>query len=183
MRIYFATNDKYYSKVMRFLFKEPVSHVASGFWTDKIDIIVDSTKPHGKAYHKLHWDSKYKTKYFIDIAMSAEDELAAYQASVASSVMVPYDWQAYWYAFYKVTCRWLFGIPLPTHNKYEDPSKNLCQEAIAALRPYLIKYDLDMRFIDFSGLTPHMIGRALYKRTDPRNKNVSWPLGGPDANL
>lgn len=182
MRIYFATNDHYYSKALMYIFDEPVSHIAIGFFTDTLGLIVDCTKPYGRLRHWKQWSSLYDVVYYADINMSKEDELAAYDLAVDDALMVPYDWGAYCYGFFVGIRRKLFGTPLPSCNPWQTDELRHCSEIMTSQTGILEKYDLKMGNLDFSALTPHMIGRTLYDRSS-ENPHVSWPKGGPDAHV
>ena len=183
MQIRFATNDSYYSRFFRFIFKEPVSHVGLGFFMGTRDLMVDCTKPYGGVYSNCCWSKKHTTLYFLDIKMSEEDEFKAYHLAVESAVLTEYDWGAYYYGFLMGIRKFLFRTPLPPHNKWQAKEKFLCTEILQPLKKILEKNGLDIRYLDLSAFTPHMLGKNMYRKWWPKDKKHTWPMGGPSGEV
>lgn len=173
MYLYFSTNDKYYSRFMRFLFKEPTSHIGIGFEVGECPIVVDCTKPFGKVYHLKHWESKYEIKISAKITMTAEDELEALRKTVDNAVLKPYDWGAYYYGFFiGILWKW-FYVPPPKTNKYGSDDADLCTEVLNPIKRILKKYEIDLVNHDLAAMTPHMVATEIYRQTFS-NERVAW---------
>ena len=174
MKIYFSTNEKYYSKFMRWLFKEPSSHVGLGFSPDgTIPLVLDCTKPYGKIYHLDHWKKKYRITYSMDLALTKEDEEEAYILTTNNAVLKPYDWDAYFYGFLRgIAARW-YGIPLPFTNRYSSDDADLCTEVLNPIKQLLLKYQIELITKDLAAMTPHMLAKELHDQT-LTNEKVTW---------
>lgn len=173
MRLCFSTNEKYYSKFMKFLFKEPTSHVGAGFVVQGCPLIVDCTKPCGKLYHQKHWDKKYKTVYFVDIQLSEDDEKLAFYLVTDNAVLKPYDWDAYFYGFLLgILWKW-GGIKPPTYNRFSSKDADLCTEIVNPIKPLLCQYGINLEGKDMAAMTPHMMAAEIYEQTKS-NERVRW---------
>jgi hypothetical protein len=166
MDVYLTTNEKYYSKLFRWLSKEPVSHIGLGFFRKSMGLVADCTKPFGKIYHIKQWKAKYQLKFFMRIDMSVEDELKAYKCAANHSILVRYDWGAYYYGFLMLFRRYLFGIPLPKSNSWQTKEDRICTEIMAPLMDILKKYGIDMEGVDFAAITPFELAKELKKRSE-----------------
>jgi hypothetical protein len=174
MHVYFSTNERYYSRLFRLLFREPASHVGVGFSPGAdVPLVVDCTQPYGKIYHLHHWKAYYKIIYFMRIDTSPEDELEAYRLVTDNAVLKPYDYDAYVYGFY-LGIKWkIFGINPPKTNRFSSPNADLCTEIFNPIKPLLLNYDIDLTNIDLAALTPHMLADELYHQTRFNDK-VVW---------
>lgn len=173
MRLYFSTNEKYYSKFMMFLFKEPVSHVGAGFTIQGCPVVVDCTKPCGKLYHLRSWQKKYDIIYYVNIELSPEDEQTAFTLVTDNAVLKPYDWDAYFYGFFRgILWKW-FGIDPPSVNKYSDKNADLCTEIVNPIKGMLKNYGIDLLDKDLAIMTPHMMAKEIREQTKD-NERVVW---------
>lgn len=178
MLIYLSTNENYYSKLARFLFKEPVSHIGLGFNISGVPMVIDCTKPYGKLYHLKHWESKYTIVYYAGILLEERDEIDAFQKASEYSVLKPYDWSAYFYGLFIGMLWRLHLTALPEKNFFNIREWDLCTEVLNPLKNILFSYGIDIRDIDLSARTPHMIATEIYKQT-LGNERVKW-YGFPD---
>lgn len=183
MKIYFVTNEHYYSKIFRFLFKEPVSHVALSFFEDDLKLVIDATKPVGGLYHIKYWLSKYSVVYCMELKLRSDDEKKLCLKVIDETVMVPYDWGGYWFAFFVAIKKRLFGIPYPKKNEWDATNMRHCGEILESLKNILPKHGMDISDLDFAALTPHMAAQELYKRTPKSSIYINWPMGGPDGEV
>lgn len=173
MKIHFSKNDKFYSKLLMILCKEPVSHVGVEFFTGTLNLAVDCTKPFGKVYHMKHWLKKYDIVCSMKLKMDDDDELIAYAESASKSVLVGYDWGAYYFGFIAIIKRFLFGTPLPKENKWQSNDTRICTEILDPLKKILLKYDIDITDIDFTAVTPYEAACELRLRSAGK-PGVTW---------
>jgi hypothetical protein len=166
MIIYFTTNEKFYSKLLRWLFKEPVSHVGICLYpTGAIPIVVDCTKPYGKLYGFNPWKKKHEPIYAVQIPLAPSDELDCFEKVAMRSVGRLYDFEAYFYGFYWAILWRFFGFTLPKQNKLSNHDKDLCTEIFNPIKVTLQNYGIDLFGIDLASVTPHMLAKEIYKQT------------------
>jgi hypothetical protein len=174
MVIYFTTNDNYYSKLLKWVFKEPTSHVGVCLYpTGVTPVVVDCTKPYGKIYAFRAWTKKHDPVYAVQIPMALEHERYCFDTVALRSVLRPYDFSAYFYGFYW-GLRWrLFGSTLPKRNKKSDHERDLCTEIFNPIKDILQKYGIDLFGVDLAAVTPHMLAKEIYRQTKD-NSSITW---------
>jgi len=174
MVIYFTTNEKFYAKLLRWIFLEPVSHVGMCLYpTGVTPIVIDCTKPFGKIYAYNAWTKKHSPIFAAQIPMSLEDEIKCFDTVALRSVLRPYDFSAYFHGFYHGIKWRLFGTKLPKRNTKSDHEKDLCTEIFNPIKQLLQKYGIDRYGVDLAAMTPHMLAREIYRQT-VGNENVTW---------
>lgn len=164
MYIYFTTNEKYYSKLLRWLTGEPVSHVAVGFYFGAKINVIEATKPRAKLVSYKHFKSKEKLVKVLKLSLGFDDELFCYNLVLQKMVGKPYDWGAYYYGFWRCILKKFFGISFPKINRFNDPDKQLCTEVLDPLKVFFASKRIDI-IRDLSALTPH--GLCEYLKTQP----------------
>lgn len=173
MQILFTTNDIYYSKLFRFLYREPSSHVGLGFFIDGKRKVIDCTKPEGKEHTLEGWLNKYRITHKMDLIIPEPQERLWYNAAKDYSVGKPYDFSAYyggmvWGVIHRIT-----HLPHPKRNFLERPEHGLCTEILHTLKCPLLEYGIDIRHLQLAANTPHMICLELYKQSKCHPK-VKW---------
>jgi hypothetical protein len=156
MKIYFSTNEKWYSKLMRFAEGSDVTHVGLGFFND-LQLVIDCTIPKGSLYHYRYWADKYEVVHTLDIPMSREDEELAYRMTLSTCLLAEYDRCAYIVGLYwLVRCK-ITGEDLPVKNPGNRDNKLMCSEVFVPVVGILKKYGVDLEYIDFSVKSPRML--------------------------
>lgn len=174
MVIYFTTNENFYSRLLCWIFSEPVSHVGICLYpTGKTALAIDCTKPHGKIYAYEHWKIKNHPIFWVDIPLSESDEIECFDKTARRSVMRPYDLKAYIHGFYWGIRAKLFGSRLPRTNKQSDHEKDLCTEIFNPIKDVMIRNGVDLYGIDLSAMTPHMLAIEIYRQTK-NNSAIRW---------
>lgn len=173
MLIYFSTNDVYYSKIFRWLFNEPSSHVGLGFFRDQESVVVDCTKPCGREHSLSRWIFKYKITHSLKIPLSEEREEDFYQIAKEYSVGKKYDFSAYYWGLFCGLAFKLFRIPLPKKNVFQQEEHGLCTEIFVPFKEKLLEFGIDILELDMSATTPHMLALRLYEQTKD-NTGVRW---------
>lgn len=173
MKIHFSKNSKFYSKLLMFLCKEPVSHVGLEFFSGTLNLAMDCTKPYGKVYHIKQWRKNYDIVCTMHLRMGDDDELITYTEAAKKSVLVGYDWGAYYYGFIAVIKRFIFGTPLPKTNKWQSDDVRICTEILDPLKKILLRYDIDIMDLDFTALTPYEAACELRIRSVGK-LGVTW---------
>jgi len=161
MDVYFSTNDHYYSKAHRYIAKEPFTHIGLGFFTDKLKLVVDCTKPHGKLYHLDHWLTKYYLTNQLRIELDPEVEQKFYELVIKGSVNVPYDWGAYAYAWLAGIRNFLFNTPYPNINPWGGSGKWCTEVLTPIVQPLFEETGVDFMGLDLAAKTPCMIYKKL----------------------
>jgi len=164
MKFLFSTNEKWYSKAHRYITGEPFTHVGILFFEGGANIVVECTKPAGKASHADHWNKKYQTVEKIDFPLLPRDETHAYADCIFDSLDVPYDWGAYYYAWIAGLKKYLFNCPYPEKNKWSGNGR-WCTEVAGSVAPYLKGfYGVDISDLQLDAMTPYMLYKALKVR-------------------
>jgi hypothetical protein len=156
MKIYFSTNEKWYSKLMRFAEGSDVTHVGLGFFDD-LQLVIDCTIPKGSLYHYWYWADKYEVVHTLDIPMSKEDEELAYKLTLEMCLLAEYDRDAYIFGLYWLLRHKITGERYPNRNLGNRGNKLMCSEIFVPVVGVLKKYGIDLECIDFSVKSPRML--------------------------
>ena len=156
MRIYFSTNEKYYSKAARYIANEPFTHISLGFFTGSINLVVECTKPVGSVYHFDYWCQKNDVCEVLELNFDFSDEMYLYELCVQGCVNVPYDWGAYYFAWIAALKKYFFKIPYPRKNKWATDGK-WCTEVLDPIANELYNLGYDIVDIDLEVTTPYMM--------------------------
>lgn len=174
MVIYFTTNENFYSRLLRWIFSEPVSHVGACLYpTGKTAVVIDCTKPHGRIYAYNCWTKKNFPIFGVDIPMKEEDEIYCFDKMALRSVLRPYDLGAYIYGFYWGLRIKFFGSKPPRTNDKSHHEKDLCTEIFHPIKDILLKYGIDLFGIDLAAMTPYMLAQEIYRQTKD-NASIRW---------
>jgi len=164
MRILYAKNNKYYSKLMMKVEGSPVSHVGILFFNDSLDIVIDCTKPYGKRYPLEAWVKKYEIVLIQEIPMVPRFERDCMEKVRKACVGTPYDWGAYWYA-------WCWGLrhlitkePYPDRNKWATEGGMWCSEIFNPIKPELKSLGIDITDVHLDAKTPWMVYNIFKER-------------------
>lgn len=133
MKICWVTNEKNYSKLYRWLFKEDASHVGSVFTFGSSSVAVDLNRPFGRIWDIRHWLHKYTIIWSMEIKLTEEEELEMYAACREYAVMRDYDMSGYYYGMIVGLRRRLFGVKLPSKNAWSKGTGSMCQEIVVPI--------------------------------------------------
>lgn len=162
MKIYFSTNEKRHSKLVRWIFNDSVSHMGLGFNVDGVEMVIDCAKPQGKLHHLKTWLDSNEVLFYLDIETSPTLEVELFKKAVRHNVSKPFDNKTYYRGLLYGLRKKLLGISLPTKNKSHSIGKNICSEIIKPLRKDLWElFDIDLSKYDFSCKTPLMVALIL----------------------
>lgn len=157
MKIYFVTNEKWYSKLMRFLYRDEVTHIGIGYNESEEEIIFDITKPYGSVYPKEYWFHKYEKRYHIELTLTDIEVENSLNNLWKTCVMKTYDIDTYyWTIFFGILNRF-FGYPIPTVNRFANRDRGLCTNVIDPVKEILFSRGISFKNIDTYSLTPQMI--------------------------
>jgi hypothetical protein len=163
MKIYFVTNQKWYSRLMRWLWNDEVTHLGIGFDEFNHELIFDISKPTGSVYPYEYWFNKYEPRYFIEIALS-DEEIDEYFAELwFYCVLKPYDMNSYYLAIFWGIMTKFFKIKVPDINVVADEEKGFCSNVIEPLKELLTKNGMYLKNVDTYSKTPQML-LNIFKR-------------------
>jgi hypothetical protein len=153
MKIVFTKNNSVFSKLIRWAFNEPVSHVVFVF--DEKFVI------HSNLLGvQFNWLKTYRKKnefvFCKDIKLPLEKEEQVYQSLLENYDDRTYDYKAFLYFGYRAILFKLFKTPIPIHNK-KNTSGFLCTEMYGTLPEWLVqKTDKDL-----SITTPYQLAKFM----------------------
>jgi hypothetical protein len=182
MRICWVTNEKYYSRLLRFLFNNLTSHVGVIFNFDGISLATDLNKPMGKVWDSRYWFHKYNAVWTMDVKLSEHEEIALYKTCSDYCVLRVYDMPAYYFGMI-AGLKWkFFNIPLPKVNAWSANTGSTCQEVLTPLvqTDILRKIEPRLASLDptkFSACTPDMTIGIMKKATEG-NPLIKWTFYG-----
>lgn len=158
VEIYFTTNDEWYSKLHRKIEGVPATHIGIGFFIGSMNMIVDCTKPHGKVYHRDHWLSRYTLVKTLRFDMPVIEEKKCFVETSEYSVMAPYDWGAYAYAWIMGVRKYLFKTPYKETNPWSSEKGKWCTEILNPILPYFRERGITvLDGLDLAAHTPWMV--------------------------
>jgi hypothetical protein len=170
MKIYFTTNEKFWSKVFKFLVQEKVTHVLFKFEVDGFEFCIDCSTSGGRL---MTWEKSksfnfpvYGINLFKDAAL--EKQMFALCLRLTG---VKYDFGAYAYGLYRALLRRFLGIKGPKINKWSHPDKYACTEIFEPIRHILWReFGISFANKDLSIMSPleiyTHIERQLHVKTD-----------------
>lgn len=153
MIIAFTRNSSLFSKLIRWAFDEPVSHVVFVF--DSKFVI------HSNLLGvQFDWFKTFKKKNQILISkkleMSLEQEETVYQGLLDGNDEEGYDFRAFWYFAYRALLYKAFKTPMPSKNK-KNGAGFLCTEMYGTLPEWLVpKVEADL-----SITTPYQLAKIM----------------------
>jgi hypothetical protein len=130
MKLIWTKSASPLSVLIRWALNEPCSHVA---------IVFDNKLVFHSNLLGLHieWFNTFKKKVDIvfekEYSMSLEQEEAIYQKIIDKEDGKYYDFRAFAYFAWRALLRKFFKIPLPSENKWQSVSADMCVEAIRYL--------------------------------------------------
>lgn len=130
MNIVFTKSSSPLSILIRWALNEPVSHCAIVF-DDKIVFHANLLGLH------IDWFNTFKKHstviYKIDCPMDLAQEELLYKKIIDKEDGKSYDFRAFAYFGWRAFLKKCFGFPLPTENKWESKTQDLCIEVIRYL--------------------------------------------------
>jgi len=182
MKVCWVTNEKFYSKLLRYLFTDVSSHVGVMFDFDGISLATDINKPFGKVWDSRYWLSKYSIVWHMDIALTHDHEIELYKYCADYCVLRPYDMNAYYFGMIAGLKYKFFGCSLPTENTWSNNTGGTCQEIVTPILQNDIIKQIEPRFanvdyLKFPCMTPDMVMDVL-KAATSNNPRIRWTFNG-----
>ena len=159
MRILFTKNDKFWSKVLMWVFEEPVSHMALEFV--HTDLIIDSSSDGVKIQRKKFFLDKNIPKMVINIPCSQEEENQIFNYVLDHLEGKKYDFNAYLWLGLLGFRKKIFGIPLPNCNIADSVNSYLCTEIIAPILHFISHKGYHLFHIDLAIMTPYSLHKEM----------------------
>lgn len=157
MKIYFTTNQKWYSRLMRWLWSDEVTHVGIGFNEFQHELVFDISKPYGSIYPVELWFKKYEKRYELSFDLT-EREINKYFADLwYYCILKEYDIGTYYYAIYWGILKKFFKVPLPKSNIIANENKGICSNVIDPIKDLLSKNGYCFQNVDTYSKTPQML--------------------------
>jgi hypothetical protein len=181
MKICWVTNEKKYSRLYRWLFKEDASHAGSVFTFGDSAIAVDLNRPFGRIWDIRHWLSKYTIIWSMEVELTQKQESEMYEACRDYAVMRDYDMPGYYYGMIAGLRRRLLGIRLPKKNIWSRGTGSMCQEIVVPIVQHpVFRQVVGEEVIPSTGndgRTLATIREMLHKATKDHPK-VKWTYNG-----
>lgn len=182
MRICWVTNERYYSRLLRYLFTNDSSHVGVTFDVHGISLATDVNKPFGKVWDLDYWLYKYNVVWSMDVLLSEDDEMVLFRLCRDYCVLRKYDMGAYYYGMICGLRLKFLGIPLPSVNKWSLNTGSTCQEVVTPIIQSDILQHIEPRLANidptvFSACTPDMTMEIL-KTATKDNPRIEWRFNG-----
>lgn len=131
MKILFTKSSLPLSKLIRWGFNEPTSHVAIMFDNK----LVFQSNLLGVGLEGIYrFQAAAEIVFTIDVPMNLKSEEQIYQNLLSQYDGKSYDFKAFAYFGYRVILKKLFGKPMPDKNSWQRPDAFLCDGLLAALQ-------------------------------------------------
>jgi hypothetical protein len=162
MKILFTRNSLPLSRLIRWVLKEPVSHLAIVF-DDHLVFHSNLMGVHLEWFNsfKKHHEIVYEVTLF---GMTLEQEERTYRAIVDQFDGAPYDFKGLLYFGVRGFLWRLFGTPFPAHNPWGSRRAFLCTEVIGTLPQWAM-----LRPTAYTGLdmiSPYQIYKTIEVKHD-----------------
>jgi hypothetical protein len=157
MKIIFTTNNKFWSKVFRYLTKTPVTHVAFVFNFQDTFLTIDCSTDGGRLMTFEKFSSINFPVFEINLDCSLDLEVDLFKSAVFL-VGKKYDMPAYIYGIWRGLLFTLFGIKAPFKNKLSKPNLYCCTEIFLPIDD-ILKREFNITFskMDLAIKTPYEI--------------------------
>lgn len=179
MKICWVTNEVWFSKMLRFLFNESVSHVGVMFEIDGIKTAIDLNKPTGTLWSARYWLHKYSIVWEVELKLPHDKEVELYKTCEEYAVLRPYDMGGYYYGMLWGLLHKFLKIPFPKYNKWSSHTGSMCQEILVPILQHEIikKTGVKADILDFTAMTPEMTFDYMQKLTHD-NDLWEWIYNG-----
>lgn len=186
MKICWVTNEKRYSRIYRWIFREDASHVGAvfSFDNDEAALAVDLNRPWGRVWDIHHWFHKYTAIWTMElVGLTEDEEWSLYRCCRDYASMRQYDMNAYWWGMLVGLRLRLFGGKKPPVNAWSLGTGSTCQEIIVPLLQHptfqriVGKNPGGLTATGNDALTPGMIRERLIKATKGK-PGVVWTYNG-----
>lgn len=155
MKVIFTKNGSALSKLIRWGFNEPVSHVAIVF--DNLLVTQSNLLGVGlEWYPKLIEKSEVVFEIDYDLTLDSEEEI--FQAMLNTYCGKSYDWWSFLYFAWCGLKAKLFKTPMPKENPWDDNKKFLCTEWVLQLPDWILK---EKKCLQGTLITPYNLYLAL----------------------
>lgn len=128
MRIIFTANNSILSKAIRWTFREPASHVALVFDNDKWLVHSNLLGVNIRLFLPFMRGQRVVDSIAYSIPLEAEEQI--FQAAIASTSELDYDWPGFFYFAWRGFLFRILGAPMPKHNPWGRASLQLCTEMV-----------------------------------------------------
>lgn len=184
MQLCWVTNERYYSKLLRWFFTDDTSHVGVTFGMDddSVHLAVDVNRPFGKVYDLQHWLYKYTVIWSMDVNLSDDHEREMYKLCRDYCVLRQYDMPAYYFGMIAGLKLKFLHISLPTVNTWSLNTGSTCQEILVPIVQSDVMQHIEPRLADvdfkrFSACTPDMT-MDIMKAATKGNPRIQWRFNG-----
>ena len=157
MRFVFTTNDKFWSRVARFLSAEKTTHIAIIFENYGFNIVFDCSTSGFKKQSQARFFEYNRLVSQITINASENDEAMMLSEILENAVGAEYDFSAYKWMLYRGILRKFFGVDKPDFNPWQDEEKYLCTEVVEPITQHLLRYGINLINRDLASMTPQEI--------------------------
>lgn len=153
MTVVFTRNSSVLSRLIRWAFDEPVSHVAFVF--DSKFVIHSNLLGVQFDWFKT-FSKKSEAVFYKDFDLTLENEEKVYQSLLERFDEDGYDYKAFVYFAWSALLSKMLKVPMPKNNKYNGRGF-LCTELYGALPSWLVpKVDQDL-----SITTPFQLAKSM----------------------
>jgi len=161
MEIVFTTNEKFWSRVFRYMVGEPASHMCLRFNIEGFDFSVDCSTSGGRL---MPWDNFSDSNRSISkVVFDYDDELEKILFEKALYVVgKSCDMGAYRYGLWRAILKKFFHVPYPKINLGSDPKKFACTEIIVPIQEVIeSEFGISFSNLDLSAMSPWMIYQKI----------------------
>lgn len=153
MKFSYTTNDKFLSKLQKYLGKEKISHV--GLLFPKKDIAFDCSTSGFKCQTIKRFKTVNAEVYSIYIDMSEDDEKTCCEI-LFDMCGSKYNFAAWFWLIWKGFIYRFIGLYPPKKNPYYSKTTFLCTNIADPIAEILLKYELNIYPYFDDAITPEM---------------------------
>lgn len=135
MRIIFTANRSLFSRVVRWTFREPASHVALVFDNDLWLVQSNLLGMNIRIFEPFIQNHSIIDSLDYDLDLAHEEEI--FQSVIRITAEQEYDWPGFIYFAWRGFLLRLFGLSLPEKNEFGRDRMNLCTEMVSYLPEWL----------------------------------------------
>ena len=161
MEVVFTTNEKFWSKVFRYMVGEPASHIGLKFSIGGFDLSIDCSTSGGRLmpFEKFAAINHEVSKVIFTCDEALEKRLFEKALEVVGK---PYDMGAYRYGLWRAILKKFFRVPYPKINLGSNPRKFACTEIIFPIQEIIeSEFGISFFLLDLSAISPWMIYQKL----------------------
>jgi hypothetical protein len=158
--IYFTTNERWYSRLARWLEGEEPTHIGIGLGGAYRHVVFDISKPQGSMYPAEIWHKKYRQVDAISIFAGRQLEKEIFNKLWSYCVGREYDMKSYYFFMLRGFLRKLRLSTKYSHD-FADPKKGVCVNCLNPILDELSSLGYDLKRLDIKSMTPAMILKEI----------------------